>query len=166
MTSGERTVFVIDGGAGRAVSAIPALLKYQFKNPQDDFKICVYGWDSLLWGIPEIQDRVFKLREREKDMVTDRLKSMTDEEREKKHELLTKIANLVRVASALGDDIDDEQTRFISETMKLVMIAGSDPDTSIILGNHIINYLEDMSMIKGEKTAVDYLTKDYKLQLN
>ena len=30
----------------------------------------------------EIQDRVFKLREREKDMVTDRLKSMTDEERD------------------------------------------------------------------------------------
>jgi ADP-heptose:LPS heptosyltransferase len=59
MTSSERTVFVIDGGAGRAVSAIPALLKYKFKNPQDDFKICVYGWDSLLWGIPEIQDRVF-----------------------------------------------------------------------------------------------------------
>lgn len=91
---------------------------------------------------------------------------MTDEEREKKHELLTKIANLVRVASALGDDIDDEQTRFISETMKLVMIAASDPETSIILGNHIINYLEEMSMRKGEKTAVEYLTKDYKHQLN
>jgi hypothetical protein len=30
----------------------------------------------------EIQDRVFKLREREKDMVTDRLKAMTDEERD------------------------------------------------------------------------------------
>ena len=30
----------------------------------------------------EIQDRVFKLREKEKDMVTDRLKSMTDEERD------------------------------------------------------------------------------------
>ena len=30
----------------------------------------------------EIQDRVFKLREREKDMVTDRLKNMTDEERD------------------------------------------------------------------------------------
>ena len=29
----------------------------------------------------EIQDRVFKLREREKDLVTDRLKRMTDEER-------------------------------------------------------------------------------------
>jgi hypothetical protein len=46
------------------------------------------------------------------------------------------------------------------------MIAGSDPDTSLILGNHIINYLEEMSMRTGEKTATEYLTKDYKLQLN
>jgi DNA-binding protein H-NS len=30
----------------------------------------------------EIQDRVFKLREKEKDLVTDRLKQMTDEERD------------------------------------------------------------------------------------
>jgi hypothetical protein len=30
----------------------------------------------------EIQDRVFKLREREKDMVTDRLKNLTDEQRD------------------------------------------------------------------------------------
>jgi hypothetical protein len=30
----------------------------------------------------DIQDKVFKLREREKDMVTDRLKSMTDEDRD------------------------------------------------------------------------------------
>jgi hypothetical protein len=91
---------------------------------------------------------------------------MTNEEREKKHELLTKIANLVRVASALGETIDDEQTKFISETMRLVMVAGSDPDTSIILGNHIINYLEEMSMRKGEKTVNEYLTQDLKPQLN
>jgi hypothetical protein len=91
---------------------------------------------------------------------------MTNEEREKKHELLTKIANLVRVASALGDTIDDEQTSFIAETMKLVMIAGSDPETSIILGNHIINYLEEMSMRKGEKTVNEHLTQDLKPQLN
>jgi len=30
----------------------------------------------------DIQDRVFKLREKEKDMVTDRLKAMTDEQRD------------------------------------------------------------------------------------
>jgi len=61
MTNDERTVFVIDGGAGRAVTSIPALLKYHLKNPQDDFKICIYGWDTLFWGIPELQDRVFNI---------------------------------------------------------------------------------------------------------
>jgi len=91
---------------------------------------------------------------------------MTNEEREKKHELLTKIANLVKIASALGNEINDEQTRFLSETMAIVMIAGSDPDTSAILGNYIISYLEEMSMREGEKTAMKYLTKDYKTQLN
>ena len=25
----------------------------------DDFGILVYGWDSLYWGIPELQDKVF-----------------------------------------------------------------------------------------------------------
>jgi hypothetical protein len=57
----ERTVFVVDGGAGRAVTAIPALLKYGIKNPEDDFRICIHGWDNLFWGIPELQDRVFNI---------------------------------------------------------------------------------------------------------
>ena len=37
--------------------------------------------DTIDTSYEEIQDRVFKLREKEKDMVTDRLKKMTDEER-------------------------------------------------------------------------------------
>jgi hypothetical protein len=91
---------------------------------------------------------------------------MTNEERQKKHELLSKIAGLVRIASALGDDIDDEQTRFIAETCKLVLVAGSSPEDSVLLSEHIINYLEEMSMRNGEKTAKEYLTKDFKFQLN
>ena len=91
---------------------------------------------------------------------------MTDEEREKKHELLSKIANLVKLASALGEVTDDEQTKFISETCKLVLIAGSDPEDTLLLSEHIINYLESQAMRKGEKTATEYLTKDYKVQLN
>ncbi len=38
--------------------------------------------DAIDTNYEDIQDRVFKLREREKDLVTDRLKAMTDEERD------------------------------------------------------------------------------------
>ena len=38
--------------------------------------------DTIDTTYEDIQDRVFKLREREKDMVTDRLKAMTDEQRD------------------------------------------------------------------------------------
>ena len=48
---------MIDGGAGRAIAVIPALIKYAKKN--DDFAVLVHGWDTLFWGIPELQDKVF-----------------------------------------------------------------------------------------------------------
>jgi hypothetical protein len=52
-----KTIFMIDGGAGRAIAAIPALIKYSKKN--QDFGIMVHGWDTLYWGIPELHDKVF-----------------------------------------------------------------------------------------------------------
>jgi len=52
-----KTVFMIDGGAGRAIASIPALIKHSKKN--QDFRIIVHGWDSLYWGIPELHDKVF-----------------------------------------------------------------------------------------------------------
>ena len=52
-----KTVFMIDGGAGRAIAAIPALIKYSKKD--QDFRVLVMGWDQLYWGIPELHDKVF-----------------------------------------------------------------------------------------------------------
>lgn len=52
-----KTVFMIDGGAGRAIAAIPALIKYSKTN--SDFRVLVSGWDTLYWGIPELHDKVF-----------------------------------------------------------------------------------------------------------
>lgn len=52
-----KTVFMIDGGAGRAIASIPALIKYSKSN--SDFRVLVAGWDTLFWGIPELQDKVF-----------------------------------------------------------------------------------------------------------
>lgn len=50
---------MIDGGAGRAIAAIPALKKYAQHNISQNFIILVNGWDSLYWGIPELHGKVF-----------------------------------------------------------------------------------------------------------
>ena len=53
------TVFYIDGGAGRVIAAIPALLKYHKLNPNKEWYIIIPAWDYLLWSIPELQDRTY-----------------------------------------------------------------------------------------------------------
>jgi hypothetical protein len=45
-----RKIFMIDGGAGRVIAAIPALEKYVRNHPNEDVRIVVFGWDNLLWG--------------------------------------------------------------------------------------------------------------------
>jgi hypothetical protein len=56
-----KTIFWIDGGAGRALCAMPALLKYAKTHPGDDWAVLVAAWDSLYWGIPELQDRTYSI---------------------------------------------------------------------------------------------------------
>lgn len=50
---------MIDGGAGRVICAIPALEYYVESHPEEDVKIFVYGWDSLLWSNKTLQQLVF-----------------------------------------------------------------------------------------------------------
>ena len=47
-----KQIFYIDGGAGRIIAAIPALLKFARLNPTADWNILIPAWDSLLWSIP------------------------------------------------------------------------------------------------------------------
>jgi hypothetical protein len=54
-----KTIFYIDGGAGRVITAIPALLKYARLNPDADWAVLIPAWDYLYWGIPELQDRTY-----------------------------------------------------------------------------------------------------------
>jgi len=54
-----QTVIYIDGGAGRVIAAIPALLKFNRLNPNIEWAIIIPAWDALLWSIPELQDRVY-----------------------------------------------------------------------------------------------------------
>lgn len=59
-----KKIFIIDGGAGRVISAIPALEHYVSNSP-DDVKIMVYGWDSLFWGNKLLQPLVYNINDKD-----------------------------------------------------------------------------------------------------
>jgi len=60
----KNTTFIISGGAGRVVTAIPALEKYHQLNPHDDFKVLVHGWVDLFWSHPLLQSRSFEANQK------------------------------------------------------------------------------------------------------
>ena len=53
------TIISLDGGLGRIITAIPALLKYSQNHPDEEWYIMIPGWDFVTWGIPELQERTF-----------------------------------------------------------------------------------------------------------
>jgi hypothetical protein len=54
-----KTIINIDGGLGRVITAIPALLKYGKLHPDEDWYVMIPGWDFMTWGIEELQQRTF-----------------------------------------------------------------------------------------------------------
>ena len=55
------TTFVIDGGAGRVITAIPALEKFAMNNPDNDFRVLTAAWENLLWAHPLLQPKTFNI---------------------------------------------------------------------------------------------------------
>ena len=53
------TIIWIDGGIGRVITSIPALLKYHKNHPEKEWYITIPGWDFIMWGFPELQERTF-----------------------------------------------------------------------------------------------------------
>ena len=53
------TIISLDGGLGRIITAIPALLKYHQLHPDEEWYIMIPGWDFVSWGFPELQERTF-----------------------------------------------------------------------------------------------------------
>ena len=85
---------------------------------------------------------------------------MTNAEREKKKEIFLKIANLVQLASALGEVIEDEQTMFLANTLQLVLVAGSDVNDSRRFSEHCLNYINEKLMEKGELEVEKHLLEN------
>jgi len=60
----RNTSFLISGGSGRVVTAIPALEKFARLNPDDDFKVLVHGWDMMYWSHPLLQEKTFEVSQK------------------------------------------------------------------------------------------------------
>jgi hypothetical protein len=60
----RNTTFLISGGAGRVVTAIPALEKFARLNPSNDFKVLIHGWHELYWSHPLLQDKTFDINQK------------------------------------------------------------------------------------------------------
>tara|TARA_R110002153_G_scaffold3497_4_gene16829 strand:- start:30 stop:968 length:939 start_codon:yes stop_codon:yes gene_type:complete len=52
---------ILDGGAGRVIAAIPGIINYIKNNPAYEVYTFCSGWEQLLYGIPEIQPRLYTL---------------------------------------------------------------------------------------------------------
>ena len=58
------TTFLLNGGAGRIVAAIPALQIYAENNKDDDFKVIVQGWSEIYQNHPLLHQRTFNYADR------------------------------------------------------------------------------------------------------
>jgi hypothetical protein len=79
--------------------------------------------DAIDISYDDIKDRIFKLREKEKDMVTDRLKNLTDEERDadtvlKIHKLNQYNKGLQKGLTVLDADYYDNELNLREEMLK------------------------------------------------
>jgi hypothetical protein len=54
-----KTIITIDGGIGRALTALPALLYFAEKHKDEEFYVMIHGWDFLSWGLSQLQGRTF-----------------------------------------------------------------------------------------------------------
>lgn len=57
--------FIINGGAGRVITAIPALEKFARLNPDNDFKVIIHGWEGLYWSHPVLQHRTVGVHQKD-----------------------------------------------------------------------------------------------------
>lgn len=58
-----KKTFIINGGAGRVVTSIPALERYAMENPNEDFNIISHAWSEFYHGNRILQDKVLNINE-------------------------------------------------------------------------------------------------------
>jgi len=127
--------------------------------------------DTIDISYEEIQDRVFKLREREKDMVTDRLKSMTDEQRDadtilKINKLGMYSKGMQKGLTVLDKNFYDEEQEFRDKMVQAERkIRRGNPDANdenidILLDEYMEQEAVDLE-IDEEAYDMEYMNEDF-----
>lgn len=58
------TTFIIDGGAGRVIAAIPALEKYVLDHPDDNITILIHGWSEVFLSNKLLQNITYDINQK------------------------------------------------------------------------------------------------------
>ena len=127
--------------------------------------------DTIDTSYEEIQDRIFKLREKEKDIVTDRLKIMTDEERNtdtilKINKLGMYSKGLQKGLTTLDKDFYDEEQQFRDNMNKAERIirrkntVANDEDVSALVDDFMEQQMIDRE-IDDEVNDMSYMNETY-----
>jgi hypothetical protein len=119
----------------------------------------------------DIQDRVFKLREKEKDMVTDRLKKLTDEQRDtdtilKINKLGMYSKGMQKGLTVLDKDFYDEEQNFRDNMVKAERkIRMKNPDANDENIDILVDdYIEQQGIdedIEAEAYDMEYMNEDF-----
>jgi hypothetical protein len=127
--------------------------------------------DTINTSYEEIQDRVFKLREREKDLVTDRLKQMTDEERDgdtihKINKLGMYSKGMQKGLTTLDKNFYDEEQQFrdqMEKAEKNIRRKNKDANDENInlLVNEYINQQQVDREINADAYDMSYMNEDF-----
>jgi len=127
--------------------------------------------DTIDTSYEEIQDRIFKLREKEKDIVTDRLKIMTDEERNtdtilKINKLGMYSKGLQKGLTTLDKDFYDEEQQFRDNMNKAERMirrknaGANDEDISALMDDFMDQQMIDRE-IDDEVNDMSYMNETY-----
>jgi hypothetical protein len=56
-----KKAFIIDGGLGRCICSLPALIKYAKNHSEDEWYVIMHGWSFITYGIKELQHRTYEM---------------------------------------------------------------------------------------------------------
>lgn len=101
------TTFIIDGGAGRLITAIPALEKYAINNPTDDFRVLTAAWENLYWAHPVLQNRTFNINHKGTFNLHMKNRRIVHPEPYQLHEYYTQKKHLIQCFDQIINDTDD-----------------------------------------------------------